>query len=393
MSTYIVESPNLTTVPSLLLDPSTDDDLRTQAFARIQAASNGTLTDFSVGSVLAALVEGQVFAVAELLYYCNMLPSALALEVYRLFGTQRSAGTYASGQLVFQLAAPLSQPFVINPGYTVAYNGGYYVLTSQLVIPAGSISAYGTVQASQVGSAFNAPAYAIANTSPGLNYLQSIYNDSAITGGTDLETLDALIQRGQYQVRSKQVLISSSDYETAATNLLGGGSATCIPLLSSDKSSYKPGQVHLFLADALGQPVSTGTCQLIQQQLQQQSFVASSVWVDPVSLFPVTVEIVAQTAQLSQDLANTVESALGAFVSPNSYQLGSTLDINELRYQVRQVSGITGVNSVILNRQLLSIPMPNAWTNPFLDTLILTLVQPNGVQQTYYLGFGTGNVD
>ena len=272
MST-ITNAPDLTTIPSLIIDPNNDDQLRTQAYARTQAASNGLLNDFSVGSVTAALLEGSVFAVAELLYYANMLPSALALEVYRLYGITRSPGTYSSGTLVFQLSAPISSPFVVNPGYTIPYNGSYYVLTQQLVIPAGSLSAYATVQATQVGSAMNAPSYAVVSANPGLNYLQTIYNDAPITGGTDLETLDATIQRGQASIRSKSVLISITDYQQAAISLMGGGSCTVVPLLSSDRSKYLPGQVHLFLSDATGLPASVGTCQIVQQQLQAQSFV------------------------------------------------------------------------------------------------------------------------
>ncbi|MBH8577223.1 baseplate J/gp47 family protein [Nostocaceae cyanobacterium CENA369] len=186
-----------TEIPKLVLDPQNDDQLVQLAFDRIREASGGQLNDFRPGSPLAASVEGQVFALAELLFYLNMLPEALALEVFRLSGVTRNAGTKATGYLRFLLQTPLGSDFIINAGYSVPFKDSFFVLQEQLYIPAGATEADVLVQVYYEGSDLNCPAFGILISSTGVNCLQTIYNAEAITGGSDLETLKSTITRAQ----------------------------------------------------------------------------------------------------------------------------------------------------------------------------------------------------
>ena len=81
-------------IPKLVLDPANEGDLIAMTYDRIKSASGGVINDFRSGTTIAALVEGQTFALAELLYYVNLLPEAIAIEVFR--ATSRSAPTPAA---------------------------------------------------------------------------------------------------------------------------------------------------------------------------------------------------------------------------------------------------------------------------------------------------------
>ncbi|MFB2876869.1 baseplate J/gp47 family protein [Floridanema aerugineum] len=382
-------------IQKIQLDPDDDEALLQQAFLRVKAASNNRITDFTLGSPVSALLEGQVFAMAELFWYLNQLPEALAIEVFRLAGIQRSLGTKATGDVTVLLNAPLRDAFIISAGYQIPYKDSYFVTTEQLVIPAGAISGDVAIEAATEGSSFNVAAYGLVVPNPGLAYVQSIYNLENIVGGSDLEPLDTLVKRAQFVLRSREVLVSKEDFEQAAQDLLGAGSrASCVPLLMSNKETKAPGQVHLFLVDGRGEPPSLATCNTIKNALQERSFAASSVWVSPVNLEPVYVEVTATTEQISIDLANRCYEALKEYVNPSgTYPLGGSLFINELEYIFRTVAGITRVESVLIDGQPLNRAMPNLYSTPLIDTLAVSLVQPDSVNYTYYLGNGTGDTD
>lgn len=381
-------------IPKVVLDNESDEEMITQAQERCRAASGNTITDFRVGSPAAAIIEGVVYPVSELLWFLNMLPEALALEVLRLSGVSRSAGTIARGSVTFLLAAPVSSNFFVSQGYKIPFKDGYYSTTSPLLIPAGSTQGSVAVEASDVGSQYNLPAFGLLQTNQTLTYLQSVYNSEPLTGGTDLEPLEETISRAQLALRSRNVLVSVEDYEQKAQELLGFGSkATCIPLLSANKQSEATGQVHVFLVGKENEIPSLATCQSIQRDLRQLSFVGSTVWVSPVSLVNVSADVTLRVDQISLELAEEVYEALKTHLEPSNFTLGSSVRLKELEYLVRTVIGVTEVVSVLINKEAVNVPMPNRHSTPFLDLVTVSLVDKVGYEQTYYLGTTDGDTD
>jgi hypothetical protein len=377
------------TLPKIVLDPRNEQELLALAYQRTLEASGGTLTDFRPGSPLAALLEGQVFSIAELFYYMNLLPEALAVETFRLLGITRSGGTKATGTLRFLLQTSLGTDFIINPGFSVPYKDGYFVLKEQLVIPRGALESDVLVEASIAGASMNAPEFDVFITSTGVNFLQTIWNNQAITGGSDLEDLTDTISRAQQSLRSRDVLVSVTDYELAAQALLGAGSrALCIPFLSSDKTLEAPGQVHLFLCDADGQPVSSGTAQSIQAELQRKVFAASQVWISPMELENLTIEVTCGVNLVSESLADEIALAVYGYLSPLAYPWGAKVRPNEIGFSIRQIPDVTEVDSVIINQEPLPYLLPHRWSCPFADSVIIQLVQPDGLRAIYYQGLG-----
>jgi hypothetical protein len=85
-------------IPDLILDPDDDETMLARARSVVSEVSGGKLDP--VHPTVDALLQGNVYLVAELLWYLNQLPQALAIEnLARLSDTERSAGTYAVGTI------------------------------------------------------------------------------------------------------------------------------------------------------------------------------------------------------------------------------------------------------------------------------------------------------
>jgi hypothetical protein len=222
--------------------------------------------------------------------------------------------------------------------------------------------------------------------------VQTFYNKEPLTGGSDLETLEATIDRGQVALRSRDVLVSATDYEIKAQELLGQNSkATAIPLLTSDRITEKEGNVHVFLIGDLLTPPSSGTCLSIQSALQELTFVASRVWVSPYSIFEIDCRIVCEVEQISRSLAEEIYSAIKAYLDPFAFPLGGTVRYKELEYVARSVGGVSGVTDLLLNGAAINVIMPYRYSFPSVATCELTLT--NGPEsQVYNLGAG-GDTD
>lgn len=367
-------------IPKVVLDPGTEAELTELAYVQIQAASGGTINDFRPGSSIAAFVEGQTFALAELLYYMNLMPEAIAVEVFRLYGIQRSLGTFAAGELTFFLTDPAIEPFVLPAGYGVPYLDTILVLQSSLNIPASGQEATVSVIASTVGSKYNAAPFDILATNIGLGLVESIFNRLAFTGGTDLEPLANLLSRCQAATVRRSSIITQLDYETAAQDLLGVGSrATAVANLSTDGLSFQQNSVGVFLLDATGKPASLTTCQSIGATLKASVLLGTGVKCYPAVLVPVIVELFINVSLVSDEIGQAVIEAIKGYLTPNRYDGGSTIRHNELMYAARSVLGVQSVDSVLIDGNAIDKQLDQFWYYPYADTVLVSMVEPSGL--------------
>jgi hypothetical protein len=126
--------------------------------------------------------------------------------------------------------------------------------------------------------------------------------------------------------------------------------------------------------------------------MSTQVLAGSSVWVSPVTLEPVTIEVVLESDQPSQALAESIQAAIQAYLSPARYNLGSLLRIRELEYVVRSTPGVNGVTRLTVDNRVIDREMSFRWSIPTLDLLTLDVVG-SGVTLSYYLGPGVTNDD
>jgi uncharacterized phage protein gp47/JayE len=387
-------------IPKLVLDPDNDELLVQQYKERTLSAFGGSVTDDSPGSFIAAMGEGSIFAVSELLYYLNMLPEATALEVLRLCGISRNSGTKATGRLSFLLSAIRADNFTVPAGYVIPYvPAGYtygdsgYQLLETLVIPAGALQASVPVQATLEGSLMNNPAYGVTITATGFNFVQSITNPERIDGGSDLEPLEDTIARAQTELRSRDVLVSETDYQQMAEELAGNGVAKVIPFLSSDLVSIEIGQVHVFVALPDGTPPTLDLCTSIQAEMQKASFIASRTWVSPVENLMMYLEVVVKVDSLDEKIAQTAYRDMVTYLSVQQLGIGNTVKVKKLEAILDRVEGIQEVSYVRIDNEPLDRQMPNAWTVPKIEILSFSVTDPTGKATNFIIGPGVGDPD
>lgn len=377
----------ISNLPKVVLDPRNDLELLEGAKNRTIAASNLKLSDFSKATALSALLTGEVFAISELLWYLNKLPTALAIELLRLFGVSRSLGTKATGAVTFLLSQSLSDNFILPIGYPIPFRDGVtYFTTEQLVISPGSYRGTVAVESGVVGTVGNIPKLNLVVTQPGLNYVSMIYNEEDIQGGTDVEPLEATVIRGQEAIRRRDTIVTAADYEAACQEILGYGSkAVAVPTMNGAKQLGQPGHVHVFLVDSTGTPPSVTVCQNVKATLKPLTFAGSSLWVSPVSLEEVYLDAVVEVSQISEEVANSCLEIVQTYLKPSNYALGSTLRVKELEYLLRTAEGVTAIQYVTINGDAINHPLPGEYYATTLSQFTLTQVTSEGVAQTFNL--------
>src|SRR5690242_7216710 len=119
---------SLTSVPleDVILDHRNEEELLSQAKVRVLNESGGLLNDFTENSPVAALIQGQVHAGAELLYDANRQTLKLLIEFLKRTGVERSLGTKAVVTLTFTLTSPQPIAFGIPEGFEVVDSSGQY---------------------------------------------------------------------------------------------------------------------------------------------------------------------------------------------------------------------------------------------------------------------------
>lgn len=383
----MADSENL---PLPVLDNRGEETLIEQAMIRVYNASGGLLNDFSSSSVARALIEGQAFAGAELLYYLNRLPLAIVLQYLRITGVERRLGTKAQVTLTFTLRVPLAAPFTIPQGFQVL-GGRYSYFTDQiLIIPEGAISGKVTATAAEVGTQYNLPAYEIDSYTQPLAFLSAVTNEEAATGGSDEEPLEEAIARGLAVIRRRN-LVTASDYEEEAISLLGEGSvAKAIGLLAGDKISYQLGAVHLFVLNASGDQPNSAQLTNLQREMGDRIQIGTQLYVSPIDLVNVDVEVVAKLVDGEDPnaVAQDLWAALREYLAPTAFQPGESIILNEVEFALRLTGRVEYIQSCTLNDQGTNLPMPHPYSLPRANAILCQLTDSVGEIYTVILADG-----
>lgn len=374
-----------------VLDPRSEIQLVEQALVRVFNASNGTINDFSASSVVRALVEGQAFGGAELLYFVNKLPLALVVQFLQVAGVIKRDGTAAIVTLTFTLSASIGNPFTIPQGFEVTDASGdvAFATDTQLVIPAGSIEGTVTATCVDVGSAGNLAAFTITNIIQPLAFLAGAINLEAASGGTDAETQDAAIARGLAAIRLRN-LVSRDDYEKAAVDVLGMGSvAHAIGLLGQDRISFQRGAVHLFCLNANSDTLTQAQINLVQS-IESRIQLGTSLYVSSLDVVDIDGDLVANLAE-DQDpnaAAETLWESFQAFLDPALYSVGESVILKEAEYRLRLSGVISSIQALTLNNNSTNLPMPFPYSVPSAHSLYCTLIDSEGTVYQILQGAG-----
>jgi hypothetical protein len=263
---------------------------------------------------------------------------------------------------------------------------GDYVTLEPAEIVAGTTEVSVAIQARATGAAGNVKAYGLASVTPGIPGVDSVYNPQAISGGSDLETLEAYVERAKASLWLNSALISALDFESAAAALMGEGSkALCVPLLTGSKVPDMPGHVHLFLWGPDGEPISTAKAQAIREDLGARAFAGCSLWASPGEYSETWVSLVIRVPQATRDQASLIFQALDARYRHTAAVPGATLSLRQLS-NAAWTATVTEVVSCQIDHADYDKAMPHKWTIARLSTIDITLVDPVGYTETFYYG-------
>jgi hypothetical protein len=237
--------PSYAPLPPIELDPRNEAELLAAAAQRVYEASGATINDFSSGSPVMALLEGQVFAQAELLSFANSFPESVLVEwIGPFLGAQRRTGAGAVVNLQFEIR-PSRETFVVFPGFEVSSdpnltNGSAvsFVTAERLRIPPGETT--GTVRAVALlkGTFTNVPPNSLIRPVTSLSGVVSVTNPEASAGGQDPELLSEVKERFFSLIRRRNP-VSAEDWQDFFSDALGSGTGVNVLPRRSERDLYR----------------------------------------------------------------------------------------------------------------------------------------------------------
>jgi hypothetical protein len=274
--------PNYAPLPPIELDPRNESELVAAAAQRVYEASGATINDFSSGSPVLALLEGQAFAQAELLSFANSFPEAVLVEwIGPFLGAQRRTGAGSVVEIEFQIA-PRNQDFVIFAGFELATDpnltGGEsitFVTTELLRIPPNETSGKVLASALLKGVRGNVPANSIIRPVTSLAGVLGVTNLEAAVGGQDPELLSEVKERFFTLIRRRNP-VSAEDWVDFFSDALGSGTAVNVLPRRSEKDAFRYTEdfvsgtpsVAFFVLNPDGTPLTSGQRSALQNLLR-----------------------------------------------------------------------------------------------------------------------------
>lgn len=328
-----------------VLDNRLTENLVSECCSRVFAASGGILNDFSVGSPVRAIIEGQAYAQSELLFYLNLVPKSIALHWLQIAGVKRVLATKAVGMVRLRLNTVLAGRFILPIGTVFKSTGGFlYKATSALIIEAGKIEGDCTIEATKEGYDYNAPVSSITSLIQPVSNVRQIYNVELIGGGRDAETDASLEARGYTQLH-KRGLITAQDFADEVRELLGDASqAWVVRNLKPDLTSYGAGYLTVFCCYFDGTEVTITTLKSIEVHLNRKAPIGSYITVAPILNLDVEIDIYASyyPGQNGADVANNIFDALRFYVSPAFLPIGESLRLRAIESIVQSYTANCG---------------------------------------------------
>ena len=325
-------------LPRIQLDPRNEAQLVQAAARRVYEASGATLNDFTPGSPIMALLEGQAFAQSEFLQFANEFPESVLIEwIGPFLGAQRRTGSASIVDVTFTIT-PRDEQFVIFEGYQMATNaaltGGEsigFVTLERLTIPPGAIE--GVVRAASVfrSAASNVSANTIVKSITSLDGVERITNTQSAYGGQDAELSSEVKERFFSLIRRRNP-VSQEDWADFFTDALGVGTTVTVLGRRSEKDVYRYEDDYLktnpsvafYLLNPDGTPISQAQTDALQNLIRWSLPIEFSGHVYPMEVNDVDIDISAvydPAKSYAQDrirLSQVIRDSLFSILTPNT---------------------------------------------------------------------------
>ena len=330
--------PSYAPLPRIELDPRTEAELVKAAARRVYEASASTLNDFSSGSPIMALLEGQSFAQSEFLQFANQFPESVLVEwIGPFLGAQRRTGAGATVDILFTIA-PSDQAFEVAAGYQLGTDanltGGRstkFVTLDRLRIPKGQVE--GTVRAIAIekGRLGNVAPETITKTLTSLSGVRSVTNPAAAFGGQDVELLSEVKERFFTLIRRRNP-VSAEDWTDWFSDALGVGTTVSVLPRHSERGTYNyetdyirsNPSVSFFVLNPDGSPITTTQKDALETLMKWSLPLEFMGYVYPMEVNDVDINIDLEYdpakpySQNLHDLSGIIRNSLFSVMTPNA---------------------------------------------------------------------------
>lgn len=280
-------------LPIVEIDPRNEAELLSEAIAKVYEASGRRINDFTAGSPVSALLEGQVFAGGELLYYVNKLPAAFVMEwLARIFGIKISQGAKAMAQVRIRQKVATTNRVIPKGTLLRSTSGIAFELLEDVHFPVSVIEKTADVQAIEPGTKGNVPANTITAFAVRPANIDFVTNDAPATGGRNPESLDDALRRGFSYVNARTP-VNIEDWIEAVEQFLGKGA----PILIKNRHPY-PGHITFWVLSQDGTPLSAASLSALSEWINLRKSVHYETHVYNCAIEPLTLTIHVQNADL-----------------------------------------------------------------------------------------------
>lgn len=349
--------------------------------AEVLARSQGTLNDFSIGSILKVFAETYGLGFSKLELQSNeKITEVVFSSIAKLLGATDFEGVKARITLEFlPVNIDTINALRISAGYRVEINGAIFETTQELNIPPGGFSSRVIAECTEIGTQGNVIAGSVVNYAPVDNLRSISVVAEPLVYGKDRQTYqDVTVNLTQNFIN--KALVTTSDYQAILTAIYPNLVFKAVPNLASDKITKINGTMHIFV---MQNNASFATAEQKRNIVDALKEGWATVYVSDFSLYNFKISAIVRVipgAELAT-VANAIAAKLKDFYSPLNTINRRDIDLYDtvgLIYGIDNVDVANGgVGYVSFDNgdgqwQAIDIPMPNVYTIPKLDSVKVT---------------------
>lgn len=346
-------------IPNIQIDPRNEIELLEQAATYVIEKSGGRMGNLSPANPLMFLLEGQVYAGAELLWYLNQLPTKLLSVWLGYWGLTTSEGSRSVGSIQVNLTGAFPTLITLPSGILFSSGSQVFRSTQSVDVPAGVTSVSIPIEATDFGAPGNVGQYQINTIISGTPYIRSCTNPVATSGGTDVMSPEDAITGFAGTVRDK-TLLSVQDYIRVTQEFLGKGWVIrVLPNVNPQTGQGAYGSVAVLIGDIESTDVPLGTMQALDRHLRELSPITSRVWVTSVDWDDVVLRVYATydpDLNSAPEIAQLVSAGFADLVRSGEVQEVTANDIGVVCYR----AGCTMVTASLNGTQSVTRSSPRS---------------------------------
>jgi len=324
------------------------------------------LTNANPSAPHTVLLEAMAWQIAQLAYRFNRVPEQDLIAFANLFGIERRTATAAETMLRFTIDAPLNTAVTVPAETQISdIDGKYFFETTEAVtIPYGTSTGTATARRTVAGHTLLAPNVLTKMIDP-VAYVEEVTNLSAIDSGTELESVESVLDRVKRFQRRGERIVSVKDLEEAILDeaLGGNGVVRAFPFVKngefqeedSDRKILKPGYTTVIVMTENGEDIDSLTMTKISALLDQAVgnqfiYVVNPHFVE----FDVEVNVKLTTDSPQGAVLDAIENNLRNFYAASREQFGRKIYRSEIIAVIEGTAGVDRIEPQSVNQILIS---------------------------------------